>query len=109
MKISKTTVSNEEIEKFNKIADQWWDVEGKFKPLHYLGPIRLKFIRDNIAKYYPDKDFKDLSVIDIGCGGGLVSEPLAKMGLDVTAIDASEININIAKNHANSNNIKINY
>ena len=87
------------------MADEWWDVNGKFKPLHMFNPIRIEYITQTIKKYYKLKKdkgnfLKDLGVLDIGCGGGLISEPMARLGANVTGIDASEKNIKIAKFHS---------
>jgi len=111
MKIN--TINKEEIEKFSRIAEEWWDPEGKFKPLHKFNPIRIKYIKDNIIKTLRLKNNKEplkkVKILDIGCGGGLLSEPMNRMGADVTGIDASKKNINIAKLHAKKNNLKIRY
>ena len=98
-----TTINQEEIQKFSKLlADQWWDANGKFKPLHAFNPIRIKYIIDKCAFHFDlNKDQKNplhgIKILDIGCGGGLVCEPLARLGADVTGIDASYKNIEIAK------------
>ena len=109
-----TTINNEEIQKFSNLANEWWDVKGKFKPLHMFNPIRIKYINDKIKQHFNlknvEEDFlKGLKILDIGCGGGLISEPMARLGGDVTGIDASEKNIKIAKLHCNQSNLKINY
>ena len=109
-----TTINKEEIQKFSKLADEWWDVKGKFKPLHMFNPIRIEYIIDHISNHFGlDKEkenlLKELKILDIGCGGGLISEPLARLGGNVTGIDASEKNIKIAKLHSEQNNLKINY
>ena len=109
-----TTINKEEIQKFSKIADEWWDVNGKFKPLHMFNPVRIEYIAENIKKHYsienskPDY-LKGFSILDIGCGGGLISEPMARLGANVTGIDASEKNINVAKLHSKKSELKINY
>ena len=107
------TINKKEIEKFSKIAEEWWDPSGKFKPLHKFNPIRIRYIRDNIIKSFKIKNFQKplnkIKILDIGCGGGLLSEPMHKMGATVTGIDASLKNINVAKVHAKKNNLKINY
>ena len=92
-----TTINKEEIQKFSRLADEWWDVNGKFKPLHMFNPIRIEYILENIKshkKIKKDKSslLKGLNILDIGCGGGLISEPLARLGANVTGIDASEKN-----------------
>ena len=107
------TINKKEIEKFSKIAEEWWNPEGKFKPLHKFNPIRIKYIRDNIVETFKIKSermpLKKIRILDIGCGGGLLSEPMRRLGADVTGIDASQKNINIAKLHAKKNQLKINY
>ncbi len=109
-----TTINKEEIQKFSKLADEWWDVNGKFKPLHMFNPIRILYITDTIRNYFNIKKDKTnyldgLNILDIGCGGGLISEPMSRLGGKVTGIDASEKNINIAKLHSKKNNLEINY
>ena len=109
-----TTINKEEIQKFSDLADQWWDVNGKFKPLHMFNPIRIEYITNNIKKHYGIKKDKDnylngLNILDIGCGGGLLSEPMSRLGGNVTGIDASEKNIISAKIHAKQNNLNISY
>ena len=109
-----TTINKEEIQKFSKLADEWWDVNGKFKPLHMFNPIRIEYILDQISKHFKldrKKNFflKDLEILDIGCGGGLISEPMARLGASVTGIDASEKNIKVASLHSKKNNLKIKY
>ena len=107
------TINKKEIEKFSKIAEEWWNPNGKFKPLHKFNPIRIAYIKDNIIKTFnidqKKSPLKKLKILDIGCGGGLLSEPMCRLGAEVTAIDASEKNINVAKLHAIKNNLKINY
>ena len=109
-----TTINKEEIQKFSNLAEEWWDVKGKSKPLHMFNPIRIEYILDEIAKHFKikkeRKDFlKNLKILDIGCGGGLISEPMARLGGDVTGIDASEKNIKVASMHGRKNNLRINY
>ncbi len=107
------TINKKEIEKFSKIAEEWWDPEGKFKPLHKFNPIRISYIKNNIIETLkPDiteKPLNKVKILDIGCGGGLLSEPMSRLGADVVGIDASERNIEIAKLHAKKNNLKIKY
>jgi len=107
------SVNKKEIEKFSKMAAEWWDPSGKFKPLHKFNPIRIKYIKENIInsfKLKPQKKPLDkINILDIGCGGGLLSEPMKRLGANVTGIDASNKNISIAKLHAKKNNLKINY
>ena len=108
-----STINKKEIEKFSRIAEEWWSPSGKFKPLHKFNPIRIAYIRDNIIKTFKlkhkNKPLEKVKILDIGCGGGLLSEPMHRMGAQVTGIDASEKNINIAKLHAKKNNLKIKY
>jgi 2-polyprenyl-6-hydroxyphenyl methylase/3-demethylubiquinone-9 3-methyltransferase len=109
-----TTINKEEIQKFSKLADEWWDVNGKFKPLHMFNPIRIEYITDKIKQHFKiNADNLNyligLNILDIGCGGGLISEPMARLGGRVTGIDASEKNIKVAKIHAKKNELKINY
>ena len=108
-----TSVNKKEIDKFSKIADEWWNPEGKFKPLHKFNPIRIKYIKENVINNFNLKNkFRPLSginILDIGCGGGLLSEPMSRMGANVTGIDASDKNIKIAKLHSKKNKLKINY
>ncbi len=107
------TVNKKEIEKFSKIASEWWDPHGKFQPLHKFNPIRIKYIRDNSIKHFKihskNLPFKNLKILDIGCGGGLLSEPMSRLGADVTGIDASQQNIKVAKIHSLEKNLKIKY
>ena len=108
-----TSVNKKEIDKFSKMANEWWDPEGKFKPLHKSNPTRIKYIKENIIiNFKLKKKFRPLSginILDVGCGGGLLSEPMSRMGANVTGIDASEKNIKIAKLHSKKNKLKINY
>ena len=110
-----TTINKEEIQKFSKLADEWWDVNGKFKPLHMFNPIRIEYILEEITKHFKLKDkgekilLKNLEILDIGCGGGLISEPMARLGGNVTGIDPGEKNIKIASLHSKKSNLKINY
>ena len=112
MKIN--TINKKEIEKFSKIAEEWWNPTGKFKPLHKFNPIRISYIKENIInslkiKKNKKKPLEKVKILDIGCGGGLLSEPMARLGADVTGIDASNKNIEIAKLHAQSNKLNIKY
>ena len=108
-----TSINKKEIEKFSKMADEWWDSEGKFKPLHKFNPIRIKYIKENIINNFKlknkTKPLLGVNILDIGCGGGLLSEPMSRMGANVTGIDASDKNIKIAKLHSKENKLKINY
>ena len=108
-----SSVNKKEIEKFSKIATEWWDPNGKFKPLHKFNPIRIKYIKENIIQNFKLKAKKrplqKINILDIGCGGGLLSEPMTRLGASVTGIDASDKNINIAKLHAKKNKLSIKY
>ena len=108
-----TTINKKEIEKFSKIADEWWNPTGKFKPLHKFNPIRIKYIKENLIEHFSlkknNKPLKNLEILDIGCGGGLLSEPMSRLGANVTGIDASKSNINIAKHHLKKSKLNINY
>ena len=108
-----SSVNKKEIEKFSKMAAEWWDPEGKFKPLHKFNPIRIKYIKDNIIYSFKlkskEQPLQKINILDIGCGGGLLSEPMARLGANVTGIDASDKNIQIAKLHAKKNKLNINY
>ena len=111
--MKKDTINKKEIDKFSKLADEWWDPEGKFKPLHNFNPVRLRYIKDTITKKFGNKSeklpLKDIKILDIGCGGGLLSEPLSRLGAKVTGIDASDRNIKIAKMHSEKSKLDINY
>jgi 2-polyprenyl-6-hydroxyphenyl methylase/3-demethylubiquinone-9 3-methyltransferase len=107
------SINKKEIEKFSKIAEEWWNPNGKFKPLHNFNPIRIKYIKDNLVKDFNlksyNKPLKNINILDIGCGGGLLSEPMCRLGANVIGIDASKKNIEVAKFHAKKNKLKINY
>ena len=103
-----------EVAKFTAMAESWWDPEGKFAPLHKFNPVRLKFIHDTAAAHFDRAraglhPFKGLSLLDIGCGGGLLAEPMARLGFAVTGADASEKNVKIASTHAGIEGLKIDY
>ena len=107
------TINKKEIEKFSKIAEEWWNPDGKFKPLHKFNPIRISYIKDNIINTFKVKNEKKplekVKILDIGCGGGLLSEPMNRLGAEIIGIDASEKNIEVAKLHAKKNNLDIKY
>lgn len=107
--MTSSTSSPDEIAKFELMAEEWWDPHGKFKPLHDLTPLRLEYITNLVKKHFKTNSLKGITTLDIGCGGGLITEPLSKLGANITGIDASSVNINIAKNHANKCNLDINY
>ena len=109
-----STINKEEIQKFSNLADEWWDVNGKFKPLHMFNPVRIEYILEEISKHFKIKRKKklfleNLNILDIGCGGGLISEPMARLGAKVTGIDASAKNIKVASLHSKKSNLKIKY
>ena len=109
-----TTINKEEIQKFSELASEWWNPEGKFKPLHMFNPIRIEYILEKIKDHFNIKNqngniLKGLNILDIGCGGGLISEPMCRLGANVTGIDASEKNIKVAKLHSAKSKLKINY
>ena len=106
-----STINKEEIQKFSNLAEEWWDEKGKFKPLHMFNPTRIEYILEKLNSILIFKikviTFKNLQILDIGCGGGLISEPLARLGGSVTGIDASVKNIKVAQLHAKKSNLKI--
>ena len=109
-----SSINKDEIEKFSRLSEEWWDPNGKFKPLHMFNPVRIEYILDQISKHFK-LDIKKknlltkLEILDIGCGGGLISEPMARLGANVTGIDAAEKNIKIAALHSKKNDLNINY
>lgn len=110
----KTTIDPAEIEKFTAIADEWWDPFGKFKPLHKFNPVRLAYIRDGACAHFgrdrrAKKPLEGLRLLDIGCGGGLVAEPMRRLGAEVVAIDAAERNVKTAMAHADPLGLDIDY
>ena len=109
-----TTINKREIEKFSKLAKEWWNPNGKFKPLHQFNPARIKFIKQKLISYFKInsgslKPLNKLNILDIGCGGGLLCEPLKRLGGNMTGIDASKNNIEVAKLHAKEMGLKIEY
>ena len=112
-KTEKSSIDQSEVEKFAAMAEDWWNPHGKFKPLHKFNPTRLAFIRDNVKTHFGisanDKPLNGLKLLDVGCGGGLLSEPMSRMGAEVTAIDATEKNIKIASAHRDKMGLKIDY
>ncbi len=107
------SVNKKEIEKFSKIAEEWWNPSGKFKPLHKFNPIRISYIKNNIIKTFQlrnnNKPLKKIKILDIGCGGGLLSEPMSRLGAKVVGIDASQKNINVAEIHSKKEKLNIKY
>ncbi len=109
-----STAAPEEIAKFSAMADTWWDPSGDFQPLHKFNPSRIRFVRDRMAAHFgrdpsSPQPFAGLKLIDIGCGGGLIAEPMARLGFDVTGIDAAEKNIGVARVHAARSELGITY
>lgn len=114
MTTTQTTVDPAEIAKFEAMAAEWWDLEGKFKPLHMLNPTRLDYITQQIASEFDrdlkaDKPFAGLRILDIGCGGGLLCEPMARLGAEIIGADAAERNIPVAQVHAEQSGLNIDY
>ena len=107
------TINKKEIEKFSRIAEEWWNPTGKFKPLHKFNPIRISYIKNNIINSFKiqnkKKPLEKIKILDVGCGGGLLSEPMTRLGAEVVGLDASDKNINVAKLHAIKNKLKIKY
>lgn len=109
-----STIDPKEIEKFTAMADEWWSETGKFKPLHKFNPIRISYLREKIIQHFSLSDLqnsplKSIKILDVGCGGGLLSEPLSRLGADVVGLDAGEKNIQIAKIHAKKSGLEIDY
>jgi len=112
--MTNTTINAEEVDKFGRMAEEWWDPTGKFRPIHKFNPVRLAYIRDHALRHF-GKDggvrqpLTGLTVLDIGCGGGLLSEPLARLGARIVGVDAAERNIAVAKLHAEQSGLAIDY
>lgn len=110
----RTTIDQKEIDHFSRIATEWWDPKGKFRPLHKFNPTRLTYIKEKVCLAF-DRDpaslmpFKDLKILDIGCGGGLLCEPMARLGATVIGVDAAQTNIEVAKIHAVQSGLSIDY
>jgi 2-polyprenyl-6-hydroxyphenyl methylase/3-demethylubiquinone-9 3-methyltransferase len=109
-----TTINDAEVAKFTAMAEEWWDPKGKFKPLHKFNPVRLGYIREHLLAHFGRdgsamRPFEGLTILDVGCGGGLLGEPLARLGATVTGIDAAERNIAIARLHAEKSGLVIDY
>lgn len=112
--MNKKTANEQEVKKFSDMASEWWDPNGKFSPLHKFNPVRQEYLIDKISSHFSlnlDKNFSfsNLTLLDIGCGGGLLCEPFARLGAQVTGIDASKNNIEVAKVHAQKTNLQIQY
>lgn len=111
---AQTTIDEADVARFSAMAAEWWDPTGKFKPLHKFNPVRLEYIKEKVCENFgrdvkDPKAFKGLRILDIGCGGGLLSEPMARLGANVVGADASEVNIEIAKLHAEQSGLDIDY
>jgi len=111
---NETTIDPQEVERFARLAAEWWNPQGKFRPLHKFNPVRLGYIRDRLCAAF-DRDPKaelpltGLRILDIGCGGGLLSEPLARLGANMVGVDAARANIEIARLHARAEGVKVDY
>jgi 2-polyprenyl-6-hydroxyphenyl methylase/3-demethylubiquinone-9 3-methyltransferase len=111
---AQTTIDQDEVARFSAMAAEWWSPNGKFRPLHKFNPVRLTYIRDHVAAHFgrdprSDKPLAGLRVLDIGCGGGLLSEPMARMGAEVLGADASRTNIEVASIHAEQSGVDVSY
>ncbi|CAH0342291.1 bifunctional 2-polyprenyl-6-hydroxyphenol methylase/3-demethylubiquinol 3-O-methyltransferase UbiG [Rhizobium sp. CECT 9324] len=111
---ARTTIDQSEVDRFSAMAAEWWDPTGKFRPLHKINPVRLAYIRDMVCAHYgrdpkAHRPLEGLRILDIGCGGGLLSEPVARMGAEVLGADASEKNIKIAMTHAAQSGVPVDY
>lgn len=109
-----STIDQNEVDRFSRLAAEWWNPTGKFKPLHKFNPVRLSYIRDELAMNFQrdatsTRPFEGLSVLDIGCGGGLICEPVARLGAQVVGIDPSETNIEVARLHAAQSGVPVDY
>jgi len=109
-----TTIDDSEIEKFSRLAEEWWDPSGQFRPLHKFNPVRLAYIREQVLSHFERdgtrrKPFEGLRFLDIGCGGGLLCEPMARLGAGVTGVDAAERNVRVAELHAAQSGLEIDY
>jgi 2-polyprenyl-6-hydroxyphenyl methylase/3-demethylubiquinone-9 3-methyltransferase len=111
---SRTTIDDAEVERFSKLAAEWWNPTGKFKPLHKFNPVRLNYIKEKVSGHFgrdskATDTFKGLCILDIGCGGGLLCEPMARLGAEIVGVDASATNINVATLHAEQSGLTIDY
>jgi 2-polyprenyl-6-hydroxyphenyl methylase/3-demethylubiquinone-9 3-methyltransferase len=114
MPVAASTIDRQEVERFARLAQGWWDPNGAFRPLHKLNPVRLAFVRDQLCRHFA-RDAKarrpldGLRLLDIGCGGGLATEPMARLGARVVGVDASEENVEVARHHADAMELAIDY
>ncbi|MEP3629888.1 MAG: bifunctional 2-polyprenyl-6-hydroxyphenol methylase/3-demethylubiquinol 3-O-methyltransferase UbiG, partial [Hyphomicrobiales bacterium] len=109
-----TTIDDAEVARFSAIAAEWWSPTGKFRPLHKFNPVRLSYIKERVCQHFEidaskPKPFEGLRILDIGCGGGLLCEPMARLGAEIVGADASEINIEVAKIHAEQTGVTVDY
>jgi 2-polyprenyl-6-hydroxyphenyl methylase/3-demethylubiquinone-9 3-methyltransferase len=112
--MTQSTINDAEVAKFTAMAEEWWDPKGKFKPLHKFNPVRLAYIREHLIDHFGRdgssiRPLEGLTILDVGCGGGLLCEPLTRLGATVTGIDAAERNIAIARIHAEQSGLDIDY
>ncbi len=110
--MTETTINSDEIEKFGRMADEWWNPAGKFRPLHRFNPVRLGYIREHVLTHFgrdaaERQPFEGLRFLDLGCGGGLVTEPMARLGATVVGIDPAERNVTVARLHAAQSGLEI--
>ena len=110
----RSTIDQADVDRFSAMADEWWDPRGKFRPLHKFNPVRLSYIKDKICENFhrdrnKPKPFEGLRLLDVGCGGGLLCEPMARLGANIIGVDASQANIEIASIHARQSDVKIDY
>ena len=113
-RLEESSVDAAEVAQFDALAETWWDADGPMRPLHRLNPVRLKFIRSEFVRHFElERDalepFRNLRIIDVGCGGGILSEPIARLGAEVTGIDVSSENVGVARSHAADGGLKIDY
>ncbi|PTW59158.1 3-demethylubiquinone-9 3-methyltransferase [Breoghania corrubedonensis] len=111
---TKTTVDDAEVARFSAMADEWWDPTGKFRPLHKFSPVRLGYIKEHVSAHFARNAedpaaFKGLRFLDIGCGGGLLCEPMTRLGAEVIGVDPSPVNIEVARLHAERSGLQIDY
>lgn len=111
---AQTTIDQDEVARFSAMAAEWWNPAGKFRPLHKFNPVRLTYIRDHVAAHFgrdpkSDRPLAGLRLLDIGCGGGLLSEPMARMGAEVLGADASRTNVEVAAIHAEQSGVDVSY
>jgi len=109
MSLDNSSINDEEIAKFSAMSERWWDLDGPLKTLHEINSVRVHYMKNKIATHFNSKKWQEIEMLDVGCGGGIVAESFAQLGAKVTGIDASESNIKVAKDHAKSQALAINY